>query len=85
MYRVGAGGLAVVIIADVDDQVAVSGGGARGNPGEGKLRGVVARLRRLAGCLDAAAGVDSGRAIAFNGRCWARSMLDRDLDKALGD
>jgi tetratricopeptide (TPR) repeat protein len=28
---------------------------------------------------------DAGRAIAFNGRCWARAMLDRDLDKALGD
>lgn len=28
---------------------------------------------------------DHGRAAAFNGRCWARALLDRDLDKALGD
>lgn len=28
---------------------------------------------------------DSGRAPAFNGRCWARALLDRDLDKALDD
>ncbi|MEG3124526.1 aspartyl protease family protein [Sphingomonas sp. GB1N7] len=28
---------------------------------------------------------DSGRAVAFNGRCWARALLNRDLDKALDD
>lgn len=28
---------------------------------------------------------DQGRAAAFNGRCWARALLARDLDKALGD
>lgn len=28
---------------------------------------------------------DSGRAPAFNGRCWARALSNRDLDKALGD
>jgi tetratricopeptide (TPR) repeat protein len=28
---------------------------------------------------------DSGRAAAFNGRCWARALLNKDLDKALGD
>jgi len=28
---------------------------------------------------------DHGRASALNGRCWARAMLDRDLDKALVD
>ena len=28
---------------------------------------------------------DSNRPTAFNGRCWARAQLDRDLDKALAD
>jgi tetratricopeptide (TPR) repeat protein/predicted aspartyl protease len=28
---------------------------------------------------------DHDRAAAFNGRCWARALLDRDLDKALSD
>jgi tetratricopeptide (TPR) repeat protein len=28
---------------------------------------------------------DSGRAVAFNGRCWARALLNKDLDKALDD
>ncbi len=28
---------------------------------------------------------DHDRATAFNGRCWARALLDRDLDRALGD
>lgn len=28
---------------------------------------------------------DHGRANALNGRCWARALLDRELDKALGD
>lgn len=28
---------------------------------------------------------DVDRAPAFNGRCWARALLDRDLDKALSD
>jgi tetratricopeptide (TPR) repeat protein len=28
---------------------------------------------------------DSKRPNAFNGRCWARALLDRDLDKALSD
>lgn len=28
---------------------------------------------------------DSGRASAFNGRCWTRALLNRDLDQALSD
>lgn len=28
---------------------------------------------------------DSSRATAFNGRCWARALLNRELDKALSD
>lgn len=28
---------------------------------------------------------DHNRASAFNGRCWARALLDRELDKALSD
>ena len=28
---------------------------------------------------------DSSRALALNGRCWARGLLNRDLDKALDD
>jgi len=28
---------------------------------------------------------DSSRSSALNGRCWTRALLDRDLDKALGD
>ena len=28
---------------------------------------------------------DHDRAVAFNGRCWARALLGRDLDKALAD
>lgn len=28
---------------------------------------------------------DSGRASAFNGRCWARALTNQDLDKALSD
>ena len=28
---------------------------------------------------------DSGRATALNGRCWARALLNRELDKALDD
>ena len=28
---------------------------------------------------------DHGRPTAFNGRCWARALLNRDLDKALSD
>jgi tetratricopeptide (TPR) repeat protein/predicted aspartyl protease len=28
---------------------------------------------------------DHNRAVAFNGRCWARALLNRDLDKALAD
>jgi tetratricopeptide (TPR) repeat protein/predicted aspartyl protease len=28
---------------------------------------------------------DSGRASAFNGRCWARALMNQDLDKALSD
>lgn len=28
---------------------------------------------------------DAKRATAFNGRCWARALLNRDLDKALSD
>lgn len=28
---------------------------------------------------------DSARSSAFNGRCWARGLLNQDLDKALGD
>jgi len=30
-------------------------------------------------------GEDADRAIAYNGRCWARAMLGRDLEKALSD
>jgi len=30
-------------------------------------------------------GRDSARISAFNGRCWARALLDRELDKALAD
>jgi tetratricopeptide (TPR) repeat protein len=28
---------------------------------------------------------DSARSSAFNGRCWARGLLNRELDKALSD
>ncbi len=28
---------------------------------------------------------DSSRPVAFNGRCWARALLNRELDKALSD
>ena len=28
---------------------------------------------------------DSSRAVAFNGRCWARALLNQELDKALDD
>lgn len=30
-------------------------------------------------------GEDADRAIAYNGRCWARAVLGRDLEKALSD
>lgn len=30
-------------------------------------------------------GEDADRAVAYNGRCWARAMLGRELDKALSD
>ncbi|MGI4730897.1 MAG: tetratricopeptide repeat protein, partial [Janthinobacterium lividum] len=30
-------------------------------------------------------GEDADRATAFNGRCWARALLNRDLDRALSD
>lgn len=30
-------------------------------------------------------GQDADRATAFNGRCWARALLNRDLDRALSD
>lgn len=30
-------------------------------------------------------GEDADRATAFNGRCWSRALLGRDLDKALSD
>ena len=55
--RVGTGVFAVQIVADVDDQVGMLGGGARGDPGEWEGVRIVARLRRIVRRLDPAPGV----------------------------
>jgi tetratricopeptide (TPR) repeat protein len=62
---------------------------------EADLRLELAELYERAELFDAAVGQydlwisahrDDGRAgMAFNGRCWARAVLGRDLDKALSD